>query len=337
MTQSVATMRPNRRNRAILLVLLLKPLVATVHADVLNDHDNGPLTGLFGLPDSTEGAKLVGRAGLRIDTVVTTASHSIVDVGNNELLVLDGETSRLEMTLRYGLSDRFEVGVELPYVWHESGGLDTLIDSWHDAFRLPPGFRDLRPTNELEVRYTDAGYPGVTLTGNTRGAGDVRLIGGWRIAANDTRRLALRLGIKLPTGDSDALLGSGGSDLSIGLAGDYDTWLGRPSLNAYFRASAIRVGKPARLTHRYRKIIGHLAVGMGIMATDRIELRAQAVLRSAAYDSSIDNLGDAALSLTFGGSVLLTEQWRISLAAAEDLRVHTAPDVSFQLGLHYRP
>ena len=330
-------MRQIRRKPFIALLLLFQALVATVRAEVLNDHDNGPLTGLFGLPDSTEGANLVARGGLRVDTVVTTASHSIVDVGNDELLALDGETSRLEMTLRYGLSDRIEIGVELPYVWHESGGLDTLIDSWHAAFSLPPGFRDLQPTDELEIRYADGSSPGVDVTGNSRGPGDVRLIGGWRIAADDARSLALRVGVKLPTGDSSALLGSRGTDVSVGLAGDYDAWLGRPGLNAYFRASAIRIGEPARLAHRYREFVGHLALGLGIVASEYIELRAQAALRSAAYDSSINNLGAAALSLTFGGNVSLTEQWRLSIALAEDIRVHTAPDVAFQLGVHYRP
>ena len=42
-----------------LSALLLFPIA--VVADALPDHDNGPLTGLFGFPESTEGGRIVNR------------------------------------------------------------------------------------------------------------------------------------------------------------------------------------------------------------------------------------------------------------------------------------
>mgnify|MGYP000054793850 CR=1 FL=1 len=38
-----------------LFAIALSP---TLRAEALYDHDNGPLTGIFGIPDSTEGAVL---------------------------------------------------------------------------------------------------------------------------------------------------------------------------------------------------------------------------------------------------------------------------------------
>jgi hypothetical protein len=49
----------------------------------------------------------------------------------------------------------------------------------------------------------------------------------------------LRLGLKLPTGDSDALLGSGSTDLSVGLAGDVSRLWNVDALNGFYRLSVL--------------------------------------------------------------------------------------------------
>lgn len=330
-------MRTQFLKRTLLLAVLVGSPTPALYAQQLNDHDNGPLTGLFGFPDSTEGARLVGRGQLRTDTIVSTASHSIIEIDGDETLFLDGETRRLEVGVRYGLTDRIEIGVEVPYLWHESGSLDSLIDDWHAAFGLPDGFRPLQPTDSLQFQYTSGGVDQVNLTQNTRGLGDIRLTGGWMLSRSDTRRLALRAGLKLASGDSDELLGSGGTDLSLGLAGDYDAWFGNPRLSAYFLASAVWLGEPGLLADRYEELVGHLAFGAGYQAFERLELRLQAIARTAAFDSDIGHLGESSLALTVGGNIRLADSWRLSLAVVEDIKVDSAPDVAFQLGLHFLP
>jgi hypothetical protein len=189
------------RRIAALLLGLAAPL-AGAEADILNDHDGGPLTGLFGLPDSTESATLVGAGRLRVDTIANTASHSIIDIDGDEALALDGETRRIEANIRFGVSDRLEIGVELPWVWHESGSLDSLIESWHDTFNLPNGARDTLPSDDLRFRYIDGGTDRVNLDQNVSGPGDLRIVAGWQLGEPGDQRYALRAGVKLPTGDS---------------------------------------------------------------------------------------------------------------------------------------
>ena len=58
------------------------------HAEVLHDHDNGPLTGYFGIPDSTEGSVLLDARASEWTAFLLTASHSISDDGNGETIVL---------------------------------------------------------------------------------------------------------------------------------------------------------------------------------------------------------------------------------------------------------
>ena len=109
-------MQPSETSRAPHFVLVAAVLAGTqpVMADALHDHDNGPLTGFFGIPDSTEGSAILDPGADRWSALVMTASHSIKDVRNGESIILDGETTRLELAYRRGIAPNFELGIEVP-------------------------------------------------------------------------------------------------------------------------------------------------------------------------------------------------------------------------------
>lgn len=308
---------------------------ASARADVLPDHDTGPLTGFLGVPDSTEGATLPSRGVSLWDFSFSAASHSIADARLGEELIMDGATTRLEITWRYAVGDGFELGIELPYVWHESGGLDGLVDAWHDIFGLGGGSRALRESDRLEIAYGDASGMRIDLRQNVRGIADARLFAGIGLRRRGDHRLALRFGVELPTGESTDLLGSGGTDISIGLAGDVDGLLGRPGLDGYYRVNAVFVGDSDILGDRRNRVLGHGAVGVGRAFGDRIELWLQAAVRSAAFDSGIEVLGDVSATVTFGGDIRLGRKLRLGLGLSEDLKVRSAPDVVFRVALRY--
>jgi len=308
-----------------------------VSANVLSDHDNGPLTGSFGIPDSTEGAVLAPRGRTQWDLSLTTSSHSISDTRQDESIILDGETTRLELSWRRGIGDRLELGVELPYLWHESGGLDSFVQSWHDLLGFPGGFRGTRPSDTIEFLYQDPSGPRIDFRRNVNGPGDVRLLAGWALQRSETSSLALRAGLKLPTGNSADLLGSGGIDTSIGLAGDYRELLGLTDLNGFFRLNAVLLGEPDLLSDIYRDVAGHASLGLGYRLTDWLELRAQGTVRTATHDSTIEVIGDPSGTMTFGGNLRIGNGYFLTIAVSEDVKVHSAPDVSFRLALRYRP
>ncbi len=317
------------------LILLL--LVSTASADALHDHDNGPFSGIFGLPDSTEGGALVPAGSQSWGFVMLMSSHSVVEAGQGESLVLDGETTRIELAWRRGLSSRVEIGFELPYVWHDPGGLDSIVDAWHAVFGLPEGPRASRPKDMLEFRYRDPQGIRFDLADGASGVGDARLFAGWQIGGSRRFQTALRFGVKLPTGNSSELLGSGGTDLSLGIAGDGRPLWGSDKLSGFYRLSAVHLGEPDLLAERYNAFIGHAAFGLGYAVIPGFELRLQGAFRSPLYDSAIDNLGKPSAALLLGGNFALTDRLLLSLAVGEDLVVKTAPDVSFQLAIRYRP
>lgn len=304
-------------------------------ADVLPDHDNGPLTGIFGFPESTEGSELPGRGQHAWDTSLIIASHNIDEGSGGEVLRLDGETTRLAFTYRYGLSDKLELGIAVAYLWHESGSLDSIIDGWHDFFRLPDGPRARRKQDQLEFFYADSQATLIDVTRNANGIGDIRLLAGWQLSKTAGHSTALRFSIKIPSGDSDELLGSGGTDLSLGLAGDMPSLWGKTGLSGFYRANVSYLGEPDQLADRYNDFVGQLSIGLGYRVHRNVDLMLQSRIRSAVYDSEIGNLGETSVSLTFGANFRVADRYRLLLSVGEDVKPDSAPDVTFQIALRY--
>jgi len=315
--------------------IMLLHFACETHADALTDHDNGPLTGIFGFPDSTEGSEVIGHRLHAWDSSLIIASHNIDEAGGGESLRLDGETSRLAFTYRYGVSDKLEIGIEAPYVWHQAGFLDSIIDGWHDFFGLPDGPRGMREQDQLEIFYADSQATLIDANSDVSGIGDIRILAGWLLTGKNGSSTALRLSFKLPTGDSNKLLGSGGADVSFGLAHDAADFWGKTKLSAFYRANVTRLGKPDRLADRYNDFVGQLSFGLGYQVHRNVDLRLQSRIRSAVYDSEIANLGAASVSLTFGASFHLTDRYRLLLSVGEDVKPDSAPDVTFQIALRY--
>jgi hypothetical protein len=303
--------------------------------DALIDRDNGPLTGLFGFPDSREGGRLTDAGADIWEFYVATSSHAAQDTAGQESVLFDGETRRLGLSYRRALSERLELGVEIPWVSHESGSLDGFIDRWHSAFGLPDGIRDERPKDQLLFSYEDSSRQ-FSMTSNAQGMGDVRLLAGVRLTQSVQSSSALRFSVKLPTGDSDRLLGSGRTDASLGIAGDGGLLMGIERLSGFYRASATWLGSPDIGTLSTRRIVGQFSAGVGYDLTARTAIALQLLLRSPVYDSEISPLGDVAASLTTGVHFRLSREYALSFAVGEDIHPGSMPDVTFVLSLQKR-
>ena len=315
--------------------LLLFACSAT--ADPLYDQSFGAIPGVFHFPDSTDSANIAPSGTLLWSLSAITSSHSTEATVGNESLSLDGETSRTELGFRYGLTDKIELGLEVPYLWHESGMLDSFIDSWHNTIGIYTNDRSDQQENQLRIAYADANATRFDLNQNANGIGDLRLTAGWQLRESPTHRTALRLGLSLPTGDSMQLLGSGAATISLGFAGDLQAIAGYERLNGYYRMHATYIGQPDLLADRYREFVGQLSAGLGYVVTTAIELRLQIATRSALYDSEIATLGEPSVTLALGANVKITDNYLLTLGFAEDIKIQSAPDIAFQLALRYRP
>lgn len=292
--------------------------------------DLHPLALIHGVPASA-GARLLAPGETRVRLSLEAASHFLMQENAGERLVLDGETHRIALTYRVG-TRAGEWGVEVPYLRHSGGFLDSLVEGWHDAFGLPQSGRDAFPRDRLRFFYVRDGQTRVELQEAAGGVGDVRLLAAWPLARRERLETSLRASLKLPTGDAGALLGSGAPGAALFLAADCGRCAARWGWNA--TAGAIALGRGEVLPERQRSSAFFGGAGIGWRALPALVLKAELRARTALYrDTAVRALDRTALQLILGGSWALGKTAVLDLAITEDVRVETAPDVGFLLSL----
>jgi hypothetical protein len=316
-----------------LLALALACPPGGIAAEPLYVKNLSPVAGLLGFP-SQRGAA-TGRPGtLAVALHGALASHYVEDSGGGEAVRLDGETARLALELRYALAADWEVQLELPWLKHSGGDLDSLIDDWHDLWGMSDGGRSRAPRDRISYRYRGAGGE-FALVDGVSGAGDVTLALNNAFWRGESARASLALGYKFGTGDADELLGSGADDLYVALRWSADARPGLP-LDWHAQLGWLRAGRwqlPGVAPERDLWFAG-LTVAWPV--GERWSLLAQLDSHAAPAQSDLAALGDDAVLLSAGARWQFAPRWSLDLGLVEDIRVETAPDITFQGSLRYR-
>ena len=253
-----------------------------------------------------------------------------------ERVDLDGESERAEFRVFWGIAPGWEVGAEVPYVRHSGGYLDNLIIDWHDWFDLPQNGRDVAATGVLDFSYANAAGAQLAVLDDAAGLGDVQLFVGRTLAHAPRSATTLRAHLKLPTGDDQELLGSGGVDggvsvhhwRSLGGGFDMGAWLGVNYLNS-----------GDVLADQVRSVVGQAGIRTAWSPNDRIALRVQWDMHSQVYENSkLRQLNEIAYLLSFGGTVKLGARSALDIVVVENyLHPEISPDVAFQLAWRWLP
>lgn len=298
--------------------------------------DQGPFSQVFGLPPA-EGGRIVPPGRLDARLVLDIANSDSGEwLSSRETLELDGETLRLSLALRYGLGDRMEIGLDVPYVSTSGGTFDGFIDTFHDVSGLPLA---PKPTQKYRMVYYYArdGVTEVDIREPTSGVGDVLLTIGYQLAGGETgsaRTMAVRAGLKLPTGDPGALRGSGGTDISLRLAGTDGETLSRQRVTFYGEAGVLWMGKGNVLEQQQREIAGFGTVGAGWSPLSWLALKIQLDTHSAFYRDSVSEvLTSPVFQVAGGGAFALPWGTTLDIGISENIFTETSPDVTFHLAL----
>lgn len=329
--------------RAIALSILLVPLLTTLVAADETDsrtikpfysHNQNPFVQIFGLPAAAPGT-ITGKGKLTGRLVATAANSMSMNTATNEQIVLDGETYRTVGVFRYGLQNDWELGLDLPYIAHNRGIFDHFVDDWHNFFNLPQGKRPSRERNLLEYRYMVDGHTRFLLDRPASGLGDIVLSSGYQLYNNHgaSRAAALRTSIKLPTGKTKDLCGSGAADLSIGLFASDSIGPRSWDLSIFGGSGLLLAGKGKVFAERQRPLIGFASAGIGWLIWEWFDLKLQFDGHTPFYESRLKDLGKGSIQVNMGGSLHFTPATVFTLNIAEDLMVDTAPDVVFHIEL----
>jgi hypothetical protein len=299
--------------------------------------NQSPLAQIFGLPaESSASVTPAGR--LRLGLSMDVANDYATNSTNNEQVTLDGESYRWVLAARYGISNRLEAGIEIPYILYGGGFLDGFITDWHSAFGLSQGGRDTAAKDRLLFSYRKDGVQKLRMSHADSGIGDISLNGGMKIydalgdGAHDS--LALRTTLKLPTGDSGSLRGSGSVDFALSLCGSMNSFTEWGSLGLYGSLGGMAMTDGDVLRDQQNNVVGFGTVGLGWGPAEWISFKAQLNAHTPLYHgSSLDEISSSSLMLVIGGALRFPGNYLLDIAVSEDVAVATAPDVAFHFGL----
>ena len=291
-----------------------------------------PVTGLFGLPSQRVAATQAPKTfDLALHTSI--ASHYVTDTGSLEGLNLDGESLRFALEVRYGLADNWDIQLELPWMEHSGGHLDSLIEDWHSLWGMSDGGRSDAPRNQLDYRYggPDGSF---ALLDDASGAGDITVSLNHAFYTDDKAAASLALGYKFATGEEDDFLGSGAEDVFLALRFS-GVHLADLPLSWHGQLGYLRAGDSDVLGAAQEKDLWFAGLAVDWAVADTVSLIAQLDMHAAPLDSDLTALGDDAVLLTLGVRWQFARRWSLGLNFVEDARVETAPDITFQASLRY--
>jgi len=322
-----------KRSIQIAVAVMLLQAAYMAQADEIRAFHNInqlPFKQIFGLP-SLDNSPLTEAGKWRLNFIGNISNTYDIASGRHEKLTNDLETFRGSLVANYGLRNNWQLSVEVPYIDHDGGFLDDFIYNWHDFFGLPQNGRTKDNSDQLIVSYLS----GVSfeLPGPTSGVGDIRL----NVAHSrpwKNRTLIFSTELKLPTGDSAKLTGSGGTDFSAGLTLNDPFSLEKYRITLYGGLAGVFLGDmDGELASIQNNFVLAGRAGIGWQATRVIQLKLQLDTQSAIYDSDLKGMGDSAFQLVMGGSLAFTEDVYLDISVAEDIKTSTAADVAFQLAL----
>ena len=293
--------------------------------------NHNPFMEIYGIPAMQ--APVVTAPGQSSLTLLLDAVSHFTDAEEgSEFIAIDGESYRLALRFARGLEDQWEIGTEVPIVSHSGGVLDGVISQWHDIFGLPTLGRDRVETDRLLFQYRRDNRVLADLQSPATGIGDVLLFAGKTFSRQGGSAATVRGQLKLPTGDSARLLGSGGTDLSVSGALSH-RWGGSWSASARLGAAYLGSGEVLPGLQRHWAAFG--SVFLGWQAFRSFSFKTQLDLQSPLYENSeINQLTDTAIQLTFGATARISNATFLDFSVTEDeFNPDVSSDVAFQIRL----
>ncbi len=287
-----------------------------------------PVSQLFGIPPA-EGGRLSGKGDLDVRLLANAANSYSGGSGAGESLSFVGESSRYELALRYGLARGVELGIDLPWITHQPGYLNDLIGDFHDLFGLSSEMRKTVEDDEIHYVYRRGGVTRFSVTEETDGPGDISMYLAVSLLRNTIdRALALRAGVKLPTGDPNRLTGSGGTEYSLRLTGTDAASLARWRITWVGGAGIVIPVGGDILPEMQRDVIGTGFLGAAWRPLSWLALKAQIDFHSPLYDDSgIRELASWSQQVAAGFTFSLPSRVYWDLAVTENVFEETSPDV----------
>jgi hypothetical protein len=284
-----------------------------------------PFLQIFGLP-AFQSPRLLQPGKSEFDVSLVISNDEDDALRSDESLVIDGETYILSVSYKRRLLEQLELGIEVPFVRHSGGVLDSAIEEWHDLFGLSNSTRD-NPDDRLQFLYDRGVATLYELRSTSSGIGDMQLS-----LAMPLRKMTIRGAIKLPTGNPDKLTGSGAVDVSLGLYASRSTTLFERTLAYSGFVGILALGDGDVLPQLQRSAVPYGGLALRWRTTDRFAIAAQWYGQGSYFDSDIDEIGGSTMQLAVGADYRFSRAI-LRAAIVEDITSSTTPDFALHLSI----
>ena len=299
--------------------------------------NDSPFAAIIGIP-----GRWPDNSDRQLDVSFNIANHSIFRRCEEEFLLVDGETYRLQMRFQKRLHDRIKLGVSVPWISHSGGFLDSTIDTWHEITGLREGIRPERPQDELRYSYGRETFEIFGLDDSESGLGDtqVALAITLRRAEVTTSRawplrlpLTLLLNAELPTGDLDRLTGNDHTDYAAGLRVSAPQATSR--LQWWADAGIAWPGDVDIAGLPPKDQVFYFDLAFSWRWLRNLDLILDVAGNSPLYRSEIKSLGDPAMQIAAGFAWHRADGSTIRVGFYEDLRAESASDFGLEVAFTF--
>lgn len=319
-----------------LFLFCLSSFIGLAQTDIrpFSSHNQSPLIHSFGLPNA-DGGRIIAKNQFSISSVLNLSSNSTNALTENEIVYFDGEMARIDFQARYGISPRFEIGLNIPFINHSKGFMDSSIDGFHSFLGMAGGARAGTPNDEMLYAYVQDDKSLFNINESAFGLGDVCFELGFKLLQRKTHNMALRAYLKLNNADKTKLLGSGTLDFSFQFSGQ-TTGIGPRPAYFFYSLGYLRVGGGSLLENMQKKDVAFASLGLAVKVNKWLAPKMQLDYHSRLYKNSLtQELGDFGMQFLLGADFIFSNKMILTAGFAEDIKINTSPDFVFHMGLNY--
>jgi hypothetical protein len=296
--------------------------------------NENPFIRIFGLPMPADAWTVPGER-LEFGTILNWGNnYTDVTTSRGDRLIIDSEVYDLTLRARYGITDKWGAGIEIPVVFQTGGILDNFIIDFHETFGFRAGSRTEAPKNRFLYSLSRNGREQFRIDNSNYGLGDIRLTAGYGLYNYENNAVSIRASLKLPTGNSDDLRGSGSTDLAVWLIAQHD-WDTRFGLWSMFGSGGAMGMTTGNIFPDMQKNYAFFdLLGGGWKPLRWLSLKAQLAAYSAFYSGcDLNDLSQYTTRLTAGFSFDLPSNIKLDIGMSQDIIWASQPDVAFHFGL----
>jgi hypothetical protein len=298
----------------------------------LTTEEAAPLQRLA-LTPAAEGADLLGDGRFQADFWLGYANIFEQDSAATHELFLDLEQLTTATGVRWGASDRLEVGGRLSFETTGGGILDGFISGWHRTLRLGNGNREKYPLGAYEQTLRDGlGRVRLDVPRRTMALEDVGLFAKWQAWARADGRglVSLRGLVRIPAEGDPAR--ERRTDVAL-------MALGRASWTRWHVHGALG-GATARAARDYDGMLRRGSFFADVAVERNLAPWVSGVAQLSVASPRLQGFDDPELdgwpvNLVFGAAGRLGDGWRWDVSFQEDIPPNT-PAVDFTLGIGVR-